>query len=210
MLCIAFTWFRPVFFCRFLAGNIHAAIFAENNGNDNNRNDDDNRNFLFSRSGDNGDRNNAMSSAGGEGREEFVTVRGHPLENVVRTRQHRRPRTFYLPDSQRKVRIEDFSQIPEAAPPPPDKTELQRQREEAERLASPVAYGIGAYLRCPSPLGLRPSSRLSVSAPATATPRRQSSPSGTPRTEEREATSAAGSFAVNVFGFNDARNTRQP
>ncbi|EAN86275.1 hypothetical protein C3747_229g53 [Trypanosoma cruzi] len=74
------------------------------------------------------------------------TLHGHALENRVRTRQHRFPRTYHLPDGRTVLHVDDFRRIPEAAPPPATEEGLQRQREEAERVPSPVFYGRSSYL----------------------------------------------------------------
>ncbi|RNC54396.1 hypothetical protein TcCL_ESM08173 [Trypanosoma cruzi] len=74
------------------------------------------------------------------------TLHGHALENRVRTRQHRFPRTYHLPDGHTVLHVDDFRRIPEAAPPPATEEGLRRQREEAERVPSPVFYGRSSYL----------------------------------------------------------------
>ncbi|KEG07610.1 hypothetical protein DQ04_09291020 [Trypanosoma grayi] len=80
--------------------------------------------------------------------QEPTTLPGQPLENRVRMRRGPLPHAYYLPDGHTVVHIDDPNKIPEAAPPPPTEEELQRQREEAERIASPVLYGRGMYLNC--------------------------------------------------------------
>ncbi|PWU82935.1 hypothetical protein C4B63_462g15 [Trypanosoma cruzi] len=74
------------------------------------------------------------------------TLHGHALENRVRTRQHLFPRTYHLPDGHTVLHVDDFRRIPEAAPPPATEEGLRRQREEAERVPSPVFYGRSSYL----------------------------------------------------------------
>ncbi|EKF29418.1 hypothetical protein MOQ_006800 [Trypanosoma cruzi marinkellei] len=89
----------------------------------------------------------AQPEEGPQQQQQQETLQGHALENRVRTRQHRFPRTYHLPDGHTVLHVDDFSRVPEAAPPPATQEELRRQREEAERVPSPVFYGRSSYLR---------------------------------------------------------------
>ncbi|ESL07124.1 hypothetical protein TRSC58_05193 [Trypanosoma rangeli SC58] len=136
------------------------------------------------------------------GESEPETLQGHALENRVRARRHRGPYSYHLPDGHTTVHIDDFSTLPEAKPPPPTEEEMQRWREEAERVPSPVFYGRGSYF-CHSVSSLFGSFRIQT------TPRTPAAVSGGSRTfsaPNRRASKRGGGNNTSQTG-NDTTNT---